>query len=206
LSQRVLVVDDDPVMLSTARRVLERAGLSVETYDVPSAFLRTARLDPPCCVLLDLQMPGLSGLEVQDALARAATPPAVVFMSARADVPSSVRAMKGGAVDFLTKPFGAEDLVAAVRAALDRAEARLATAAKVDAARGRFSRLSPRERQVADLLVSGLKNREIASRLGTVEKTIKVHRGRIMKKVGAASFAELVKISALAGAGGEGAA
>jgi len=202
---RVLVLDDDALMLATARRILERAGHQVETFDSPREFLRDARLEPPCCVLLELQMPEASGLDVQAALARGGAPLAVIFMSARADVPSSVQAMKAGAVDFLTKPFSAEALVAAVAVALRRSVAACAARDAAAQARGRLALLSPREREVAALLAQGLKNREVGERLGAAEKTIKIHRGRVMEKLGIQSAAELVPILAqAAGAAGDG--
>jgi FixJ family two-component response regulator len=196
---RVYVLDDDVLQLATMRRVLERHGLTVETFDSPRAFLRDAALTPPCCVVLDLQFPAASGLEVQEALAYRGGELAVVFVSAHGNVPASVQAMKAGAVDFLPKPYPTEALIGAVRAALERSRDRCTTAAARAEARERLARLSPREREVAVLLAAGLRNAEVGARLGTVEKTVKVHRSRLMKKLGLRSPAELVVLLSAAG-------
>jgi FixJ family two-component response regulator len=187
----VLVVDDDAVLLATVARVLTRKGHDVETYATPREFLDRARPEPSSCVLLDIEMPELSGLDLQDLLGRAASPPAVVFMTAHADVPAAVRAMKGGAVDFLQKPFDNEDLLAAVAAALCRGAERAAAGAAQAAAVERLASLTPREREVCELVAAGKKNREIAAVLGMAESTVGLHRARVMKKVGAASAVEL---------------
>lgn len=205
--RRIYVLDDDTVMLATVRRMLERAGLSATTFDSPGRFLLEAVLEAPCCVVLDLQMPDTSGLEVQEELQRRAAFISVVFMSARGDVPSSVRAMKAGAIDFLPKPFAPQELVAAVEAGLASSAARAAAEEKRLGARSRLAGLTPREREVADLLAAGLRNAEIGSRLGAREKTIKVHRARLLKKLGLRSPAELVTLLIEAGeapAGGGG--
>jgi len=198
---RVYLVDDDPRIVLATRRLLERCGHVVEGYTSPTEFLALARPEPPCCVLLDLDMPGMGGLEVQEALARSVPEAAVVFVSAHGDVPSSVRAMKAGAADFLTKPVGQELLLGTVDASLRRSAAQSARRAERVAARERLARLTPRERQVAELLVLGLRNRAIGERLGATEKTVKVHRGRVLSKVGVGSVAELVGVLDLGSAG-----
>ena len=195
----VHVVDDEPVVTTVIARVLRRAGYRVETWNDPETFLGNARLDPPCCVVLDLHMPGLSGPEIQARLAALEMPPAVVFVSGGAGVPDSVRAMKAGAVDFLQKPFPNDDLLAAVDAALARSRAALEAHRDVRSARERLARLTPRERQVADCLVRGLRSKQIAAELGTAVKTVDVHRSRVMEKLGVDSIADLVRLVERAG-------
>jgi len=198
----VYLVDDDPRILAASRRILEKAGHTVESYEAPDEFLAQARPAAPCCVILDLEMPGATGLEVQAALLRRAPEAAVVFASAHGTVPSTVSAMKAGAVDFLPKPFTQEILLATVEEALRRSTAREAARAAREAARARLARLTPREREVAALLGRGLRNRAIGEQLGAAEKTIKVHRGRVLEKAGVDSIAELVRLLDLAGPGG----
>jgi FixJ family two-component response regulator len=197
-SPHVYVVDDDLPALKMTARLLSRAGYRVGSYASPVTFLDEARLTPPCCLVLDVQMPGLSGLEVQSRVAGAPVPPAVVFVSGGADVPTSVGAMKAGAVDFLVKPFSASELLAAVKVGLERAAERLAEHVEIGAARRRLARLTPRERQVCDQVVAGLKSREIAKALGLAEKTVNIHRGRVMGKLGVTSVASLVRLLARA--------
>jgi FixJ family two-component response regulator len=192
-------VDDDEVLLASLARVLVRAGHHVETYPSPRAFLDRARPDPSSCVLLDVEMPGISGLELQELLARWEAAPAVVFMTAHADVPSAIRAMKRGAVDFLQKPFENRQLLEAVSAALRRSGERAAVAAARAAAIRRLARLTPRERQVCERIAAGRKSREIAGELGMAETTVGLHRARVMKKVGVSSVAELVQLVLQAG-------
>jgi FixJ family two-component response regulator len=189
---RVYIVDDDEILLGTLARVLLRAGHDVETYATPRAFLDRARPEPTSCVLLDIQMPGLSGLELQALLARDRAAPAVVFISAHADVPAAVRAMKGGAVDLLQKPFENSELLEAVGVALRRSAERAALQASRATALERLARLTRRERQVAELIGAGRKSRDIAADLGLAETTVSLHRARVMKKLGVSSLAELV--------------
>jgi FixJ family two-component response regulator len=194
-------VDDDEVLLGTLARLLIRAGHDVETYASPRAFLDRARPDPTSCVLLDIQMPELSGLELQELLARDRAAPAVVFMSAHADVPAAVRALKGGAVDLLQKPFEKSELLEAVGVALQRSAERAALWAAQTTALERLARLTRRERQVCELIAAGRRSRDIAGDLGLAETTVKLHRARVMKKLGASSLAELVLLVERAGAG-----
>ena len=201
LRARVYIVDDDEVLLGTLARLLIRAGHDVETYASPRAFLDRARPDPTSCVLLDIQMPELSGLELQELLARDRAAPAVVFMSAHADVPAAVRALKGGAVDLLQKPFEKSELLEAVGVALQRSAERAALWAAQTTALERLARLTRRERQVCELIAAGRRSRDIAGDLGLAETTVKLHRARVMKKLGASSLAELVLLVERAGAG-----
>lgn len=188
---RVYVVDDDEVLLATLGRLLLRAGYDAETYSTPRAFLDRARPEPTSCVLLDIEMPELSGLELQELLARDPSSPTVVFMTAHADVPAAVRAMKGGAVDFLQKPFERPELLAAVRAALRRSAERAVAQADRAAAIERLAALTPREREVCKQVASGRKSKEIAAALGMAATTVGLHRARVMKKIGVSSVAEL---------------
>jgi FixJ family two-component response regulator len=199
---RVYVIDDDEVLLASLARVLLRAGYDVETYASPRAFLARPRPRVTSCVLLDLDMPELSGLELQAALAREDGATSVVFMTAHASVPSAVRALKAGAVDFLEKPFERPKLLAAVEVALRRSDARASAGAARARARERLSRLTPREREVCDRIAAGGRSRQIASALGIAETTVGLHRARVMKKTGASSVAELVRLVREADGGG----
>jgi len=190
----VFVVDDDPSVLRSLERLLRAAGYAVEAHASPQVFLERAPMDRPGCVVVDLRMPGLGGLDLQEELARRGFPLPLIFLTGHGDVPSSVRAMKAGAIDFLSKPCDDTDLLAAVERALARdAEARAARAEK-EAIRARFDALTPREREVCLLVARGLLNKQIAAELGAAEKTIKVHRGRVMAKLGAESVADLVRL------------
>jgi FixJ family two-component response regulator len=189
---RVYVVDDDEVLLATVARVLTRAGHDVQTYATPREFLDRARPERTSCVLLDIEMPGQSGLDLQELLARGPAGPAVVFISAHADVPATLRALKGGAVDLLQKPFDNVQLLRAVSMALRQSGERAALREAQAAAAARLASLTPREREVCERVGVGRKNREIAAELGIAETTVGLHRARIMKKVGVASLAELV--------------
>ena len=188
----VYLVDDDPSFLRALSRRLQAAGYQVECFDSPDQFLgRRRRWDVPGCVVLDLQMPGPGGLELQQALAQADEPLPVVFLTAHGDVASSVRAMKGGAVDFLSKPVRGEDLLEAIRLALARGGAEREKRRNERAWAARYARLSPREREVFVLVVRGLPNKQIADVLGVSERTVKAHRSQVMHKMGVQSAAEL---------------
>lgn len=181
-------MDDDDAVLAAIGRLLRGSGLQVRTFASPQAFLAQHAAQDRGCLVLDLSMPGTSGLELQEALAAEDCPLPVVFLSGHGDVVSSVRAMKAGAVDFLTKPFEAEALIAAVRQALDR-----------DCVSARVASLTPREREVLGHLVEGKLNKQIAAALGASEKTIKVHRARVLQKMAARSIAALVRMTERAG-------
>jgi FixJ family two-component response regulator len=191
LTPLVYLVDDDPSFLSALSRRLRIAGYQVECFSSTEEFLKRRRSDALGCAILDLQMPGPGGLELQEALARADEPLPVIFLTAHGDVPSSVRAMKGGAVDFLTKPVRGEDLLDAVQRALARGAAATEMRRKKRDWAARYERLSPREREVFQLVVRGLPNKQIADVLGVSERTIKAHRSQVMHKMGVQSGAEL---------------
>ena len=188
----VSVVDDDALVLRSLGRLLRSAGFTVRTFPSPQEFLAQGGGDPGC-VVIDLSLPGSSGLQVQQALARSGDTRPVVFISGRGDVPSSVAAMKAGAVDFLVKPFDEAELLAAVGTAVRRDRAARATRDEQSALRRRLAALTPREREVFDRVVAGKLNKQIAAELGTSEKTVKVHRARMMRKMGADSLAGLVR-------------
>jgi FixJ family two-component response regulator len=187
----VYLVDDDPSFLRAAARRLRAADYRVETFESAQAFLSHRRSEAEGCAVLDLQMPGSSGLELQAALAQAEDPLPVVFLTAHGDVPSSVRAMKGGAVDFLTKPFRGEALLEAVERALARGAALRQTRRQQRAWAARYESLTAREREVFARVVSGQPNKQIAEALGTCERTAKAHRAQVMRKMGVQSPAEL---------------
>jgi len=189
----VSVVDDDVLVRSSLDRLLQSAGFAVRTFSSGQAFLEHRGEGASGCILIDLSMPGLDGLALQRALVQKGDSRPVVFISGRGSIPSSVEAMKAGAVDFLTKPFDDETLLGAVRVALgkDRA-AREADAGRV-AVDAHVATLTPREREVLDQVVAGRLNKQIAAELGTAEKTVKVHRARMMRKMQVDSLAALVR-------------
>lgn len=190
----VLVVDDDPSVRRSLSRLLRALGYAVETFDGAQAFLERPPLEDIGCVVLDLRMPGIDGLDLQARLAARGDGLPLIFVTGHGDVPSSVRAMKAGALDFLTKPFDDSVLRAAIERALDWHAERRASRAGLDALRARFETLTPREREVCEQVAEGRLNKQIAERLGTTEKTIKVHRARVMDKLGVRSVAELVRV------------
>ena len=191
----VFVVDDEAGVREALGRLFRSAGLNAAVCASPDEFLASFDSETPGCLVLDLAMPGLDGIELQRALNRLGSFLPIIFLTGRATVSDTVQAMKGGAVDFLTKPVEDDKLLASVRAALARdAEARVAHAELVEI-RARHATLTPREREVLQHVVSGQRNKRIAHDLGTVEKTIKVHRARVMKKMRAGSLAELVRMA-----------
>ncbi len=190
----VFVVDDDASVRESLARVFARAGYQAESYASAAEFLNRAPCDgPSCCLVLDLQMPGLDGLALQQALVSAGNPVPIVFITGHGDVPTSVQAMKGGAVDFLSKPFETDALLDAVAHALDRSRKEHEMLDELARVRSAVSTLTPREREVLRHMVAGKRNKQIAAELGTTEKTVKVHRARVMEKMGAGSIAELVR-------------
>ncbi len=199
----VFVVDDDPAVRKALGRLLHAEGLNVETYPSAESFLETLTPATLGCLILDLAMPGLSGLELQQALTERNISLPIIFLTGRGDIPSSVRAMKRGAVDFLTKPVEGQDLIAAIRLAINRGRSSAQSRDKVTEVHTRLTSLTPRERQVLCLIVTGMLNKQVAAHLGAAEKTIKVHRARVMRKMRADSFADLVRMAQRAGIGPE---
>jgi FixJ family two-component response regulator len=189
------LVDDDPSVLRALTRLFSAAGLASRAYSSPAAFLQAHDPATPGCLVLDVALPGLDGLELQQALAISDCARPIVFITGRGDIPTSVRAMKGGAVDFLTKPVNDRDLLAAVHDAIELDRVAREAQAEVGALKQRLASLTPREREVLAEVVSGRLNKQIAADLGTVEKTIKVHRARIMEKMAVRSLADLVRIA-----------
>jgi len=194
-AETIYVVDDDASMRIALDRMFRCAGFAVKTFDSPSAFLSHNHDAAPCCAVLDLRMPALDGLALQARLREAGRMLPVVFITGHGDVLTSVRAMKTGAIDFIEKPFENEDLIAAVRRALAASRDSVHAREQRAALEQKLKSLTPRENEVFVLVAQGLLNKVIAARLGTAEKTIKVHRGRVMKKMDAGSLAELVRIS-----------
>ena len=201
----VFVVDDDPSVRKSLDRLLRSVGYQVQTFDSARAFMGRAPLpaDTPQCLILDVRMPGVSGLDLQISLRNSGSRIPIVFSTGFGDVTSSVRAMKIGAVDFLTKPIDEEQLLSAVDRGLSLDVEFHRVDAVMNALTTRLGRLTPRERQVFALVVTGLLNKQIAGRLGTCERTIKVHRARIMKKMEAGSVAELVRMAVRLGPAAE---
>jgi FixJ family two-component response regulator len=193
-SSRVFVIDDDAHVRTALTRLIGTAGYVVEAFASARAFLARPPHDGPACIVLDLRMPEVGGLQLQETLERAGLTTPVIFLTGHGDVPSTVKAMKGGAVDYLLKPAEDEQLLDAIARALSRHAVARATAAEREALRARWNRLTPREREVCALVARGLINKQIAAQLGTVEKTIKVHRARVMEKLQVDSVAELVRL------------
>lgn len=191
----VFLVDDEPSVLRALCRLLRVAGHQVRAFPSSQEFLATHDLAAPGCVVLDLAMPDLNGLELQEALAASGSQRPIVFISGHGDISSSVQAMKAGAVDFLTKPVDEDDLLTAVRRAIEKDRQMREAWAELQAIGVRLATLTPREREVFQHVVAGRLNKQIAADLGTVEKTIKVHRSRMMEKMGVRSLADLVRMA-----------
>ncbi len=191
----VYVVDDDSSVREAIKSLIRSVGLRVETFGTAQEFLHSARPDAPGCVVLDVRLPGLSGLDLQRELAANGINLPVIFITGHGDIPMSVRAMKAGALEFLTKPFRDQDLLDAIQQALERDRGARQQRSETAEVRERFDSLTAREREVMGLVVSGLLNKQIAGELGTSEVTIKIHRSQVMKKMGAGSLAELVRMT-----------
>jgi FixJ family two-component response regulator len=190
----VYVVDDDVSVREALASLIGSVGLNVECFAFPQEFLRRCNGEGPSCLVLDVRMPGLSGLDLQRELARTGQPIPIVFISAYGDIPMAVRAMKAGAIEFLTKPFRDEDLLDAIRQALDRDQAARARHAELAGVTSRYAHLTTRQRQIAGKIVEGKLNKQIAAELELSEHTIKIHRRRIMERMGAANVALLVHL------------
>jgi two-component system response regulator FixJ len=190
----VRIVDDDASFLTAVERMLRASGFAVKTFASAAEFLSRPELDVPGCVLVDLQMPGLSGLDLQEALAKEGHGLPVIFLTGHGDIPTTVKAMRRGAEDFLTKSAPKKDLLDAVKRALDRDSLERAGRARLEALRARFAALTPREREVLQHVVQGRLNKQIAFDLGIRERTVKLHRTSITTKLGAYSTAELTKL------------
>jgi FixJ family two-component response regulator len=191
----VFVLDDDLSVREALRSLIRSVGLRCETFASPPEFLRYARPEAPACLVLDVQLPGASGLELPTELSRAGPEIPIIYITGHGTIPMSVRAMKAGAVEFLTKPFSEQELLGAIHQALNRDRLARAERAEQMELRARFERLTAREREVFGLVVAGRMNKEIAAKLGTAEQTIKQHRGRIVRKLGLRSVADLVRLA-----------
>jgi len=191
----ILVVDDDASVREAVASLLRSVGLEVRTYATPNDFLGTKRPEGPSCLILDVRMPGLSGLDLQKELTRSHPGLPIIFITGHGDIPMTVTAMKAGAVEFLTKPFRDQDLLDAVQAGVERDRARLSRESAVDGDRQRYETLTARERQIFRLVVSGKLNKQAAATLGISEITVKVHRGQVMRKMKATSLADLLQMA-----------
>ena len=194
LAPVIFVIDDDPSMRSSLKFLLSTVGLHAEAFDSADSFLRKKCPDVPSCLVLDVRLPGLSGLDFQRELAARNICIPIVFLTGHGDIPMSVRAMKAGAVEFLTKPFRDQDLLDAVSVALDRDRVRRERENEMADIRQRFDSLTSREQEVVTMVVAGMLNKQIAAELGTAESTVKVQRSRAMEKMRAESFADLIRM------------
>jgi len=190
----VFVVDDDLSVRRSTERLIRSAGLEVQSFASAREFLKHPRPERPACLVLDVRMPGLSGMDLQCELTKSGIQIPIIFITAHGDIPMSVRAMKAGAAEFLTKPFRSRILLDAVRAAIDRDRAASKDRSEIEALRQRYELLTPREREVLPLVAAGLLDKQVADKLATTERTIKFHRAHIMQKAHAVSVADLVRM------------
>ena len=191
----VFVVDDDLSVRRSTERLIRSAGLKVQTFPSAKEFLKHPRIEGPACLVLDVRMPGLSGMDLQRELTQAGIRVPIIFITGHGDIPMSVRAMKAGAVEFLTKPFRSRSLLDAVRAAIERDRSAHKERSETGELRQRYEQLTPREREVMALVATGLLNKQVAGELATTERTIKFHRAHIMQKMHAESLADLVRMT-----------
>jgi FixJ family two-component response regulator len=191
----VFVVDDDAPMRESLKNLLRSVGLRAELFASAQEFLRSKRPDMPSCLVLDVRLPGLSGLDLQRRTTEAGVEIPIIFITGHGDIPMSVRAMKAGAVEFLTKPFRDQDLLDAIQQALERDRQARDQRAAIEELRSRYASLTPREREVMARVVAGLLNKQIGGELGTSETTVKIHRHQVMEKMGAGSLPELVRMA-----------
>jgi FixJ family two-component response regulator len=191
----VFVVDDDPAVCLSMKRLIRSLGPEVQTFSSAQEFLRAKRPDAPGCLVLDVRLPDLSGLDLQQELNKANVDLPIVFVTGHADIPMSVRAMKAGAIEFLTKPFREQDLLEAIQHGIGQHRTAREQRAEVAELQQRYDLLTPREREVLLLVARGMLNKQIADRLGASEKTIKIHRGQLIRKMKAGSLADLVRMS-----------
>jgi FixJ family two-component response regulator len=201
MSPIVYVVDDEPSVCLALKRLLRSVGLEARTFISAQEFLNSGRPDAPGCLILDVRLPGLSGLDLQAALAAEKIDLPVVFITGHGDIPMSVRAMKAGAIEFLTKPFREQDLLEAIQRGIEQNRTVRLQSAAMRVLQQLYASLTPREREVFPCVTSGLLNKQIAALLGTSEKTIKVHRGQIMQKMKAKSLAHLIHMAEKLGLG-----
>jgi FixJ family two-component response regulator len=195
----VFVIDDDASVRDSLKSLFESVGLQVQLFSSADAFLQSERPDAACCLVLDVRLPGLSGIEFQSELAKAGTDLPIIFLTGHGDIPMTVQAMKAGAVEFLTKPCRDQQLLDAVRLALERHRASRKDNSYIAALRDQFASLTAREKEVAALVTAGLLNKQIAAEMGISLVTVKMHRGKIMRKMRARSLAELVRMADLLG-------
>jgi FixJ family two-component response regulator len=191
----VFIIDDDPLYRGSTERLVRSVGLRVQSFESAREFLSSRRPNVASCLVLDVRMPGLSGLDLQLELAKVGVQMPIIFVTGHGDIPMSVQAMKAGAVEFLAKPFRDQALLDAINQAIERDRVTRRQRAKSVELRRRYESLGPREREVFECVVSGMLNKQMADKLGTTERTIKFHRGQIMRKMEAKSVAELVRFA-----------